>query len=186
MDDIQIETVMESNIDEELDERIRSFLTGIFPEWESVFRKERTWHDAKPVFSVLAAYRGEIMGHVAVVERTISTCWNFRYNVASIQGVSVAVAYRGHNLGQRLLQVALERAAELGFPFAILFCKESMVSFYQRLGWKLPNDSMVMWRDRDLPVAMRSNCPMYWVLPRLSWPEGPVDVHNPLDPPVKR
>ncbi|MBR4835071.1 MAG: GNAT family N-acetyltransferase [Thermoguttaceae bacterium] len=180
-----IRTLDESQIDATLDREIRRFLVETFPNWADVFRERRAWHDARPVRTVLATVDGEegevrVVGHVAVVERAITTCWNWRYVVAGIQGVSVAPEYRKTGLSTRLLDLALAESTKLGYPFAILFCREPLVKFYERNGWRLPNDSMVMWKDRALPIHMQSNCPMYRELGDEKFPEGPIDAHNPF------
>ncbi|MBQ9875031.1 MAG: GNAT family N-acetyltransferase [Thermoguttaceae bacterium] len=178
---VSVQILRESEIDERLDARLRSFLISIFPNWESIFRKRRAWHDAPPVFTVLATEpSGKIVGHVAVVERTISTEWNARFAIASFQGVSVIPERRGSGLSTRLLDVALEESKRVGYPFAALFCREPLVRFYQRNGWKLPYDSMIMWRDRELPIHMQSDYPMYRELGSTPFPEGAIDVHNPF------
>lgn len=178
---IKIDILKESEIDAALDGKLRSFLCDLFPNWEQIFKIKRTWHDAKPVFTVLASTDGgEIAGHVAIVERTVTTQWNARYSVASVQGVSVAPQFRKTGLSVKLLDLALEESKKEGYPYAILFCREPLVKFYERNGWKLPDDSMIMWRDRELPIHMQSNCPMYRVLGDQPFPEGPLDVHNPL------
>lgn len=202
-----IQTLDESQIDATLDREIRRFLVETFPNWADIFRTRRAWHDARPVRTVLAtvplstavktpsnassnAPSSEsseqngvdfrVVGHVAVVERAITTCWNWRYAVAGVQGVSVAPDFRKTGLSTRLLDVALAESTALGYPFAVLFCREPLVPFYERNGWRLPNDSMIMWKDRELPIHMQSNCPMYRELSDETFPEGPIDVHNPF------
>ena len=190
-----IQTLDESQIDATLDREIRRFLVETFPNWADIFRTRRAWHDARPVRTVLAtvptsapsnaesAQNGidfRVVGHVAVVERTVTTCWNWRYAVAGVQGVSVAPDFRKTGLSTRLLDAALAESVALGYPFAVLFCREPLVPFYERNGWRLPNDSMVMWKDRELPIHMQSNCPMYRELSDETFPEGPIDVHNPF------
>ena len=158
---ISVAIIPEFEVDEALDAKLRAFLCELFPNWESIFKTRRTWHDAKPIFTVLATDKnGAIAGHVAIVERTISTEWNCRYPVASVQGVSVA--------------------PNLGYPYAILFCREPLVQFYSRLGWRLPYDPMIMWRDRELPIHMQSDYPMYYELTQEPFPGGSIDVHNPF------
>ncbi|MBQ9799276.1 MAG: GNAT family N-acetyltransferase [Thermoguttaceae bacterium] len=190
-----IRTLDESQIDATLDREIRRFLVDTFPNWADIFRTRRAWHDARPVRTVLATVPSSasspesselsgvdfrVVGHVAVVERAITTCWNWRYAVAGVQGVSVAPDFRKTGLSTRLLDVALAESTALGYPFAVLFCREPLVPFYERNGWRLPNDSMVMWKDRELPIHMQSNCPMYRELSGKTFPEGPIDVHNPF------
>ena len=174
-----VEIVDESEVDAELDERIRTLLRICFPDWLEIFTDRRVWHQTLPVCTVIVRDGDTIIGHAAIVVRTITTTWNFRYNVASLQGVCVLPAYRRSGLGQQLVQAALEEARLRGFPFAILFCKELLVPYYTVQGWTLADESMVMWNKRDLPISMRSNCPMYYELGEIPFPEGPLDVHSP-------
>ena len=176
-----IRVLPESEIDRALDERLRAFLCELFPNWESIFQTRRAWHDAAPVFTALATDEYDnIVGHVAIVERRVSTEWNARFPVASAQGVSVAPAFRKTGLSTRLLDAAIEESRRRGYLYAILFCRRPLVHFYQRNGWKLPYDSMIMWKDRDLPIHMQSDYPMYRELTSRPLPEGPLDVHNPF------
>ena len=176
---LPIEIVEEDDIQPDEDLQIRELLRLCFPDWSNIFQQHRTWHNTPPIFSVLVREQGQIIGHIAVVVRTITTTWNFRYNVASIQGVCVAPDRRHVGLARLLLQEALHEAERRGFQFAILYCKEFLVSYYLSQGWKLSDDSVVMWNSRDLPISMRSNCPMYYELGTVSFPEGPLDVHSP-------
>ena len=174
-----VKVVDESEVDAELDERIRALLQHCFPDWHDIFEDRRVWHQTQPICAIVVRDGDAVIGHAAIVVRTITTTWNFRYNVASIQGVCVQPDYRHAGLGLQLVQTALEEAKKRKFPFAILFCKESLVPYYTAQGWKLADECMVMWNKRDLPISMRSNCPMYCELSELSFPEGPLDVHSP-------
>lgn len=177
---IKYAILSEEEIGPKLNKELVGYLSGIFPEWAQVFAKERAWHDARPVWTTLAFSGRRVIGHTAVVERTITTDWNWRYKVASLQGVSVLPEWRNRGIGRKLLKMTLDEARRRNYPFAIIFCKEAMVPYYESLGWQLPEDSMIMWKDRALPIPMRSNCPMYQTLSDISFPEGPIDVHNPF------
>ena len=176
---LPITFVEERNVQPDDDRQIRALLCRCFPDWAEIFREQRHWHNRPPIFSVLARQGEQIVGHIAVVVRTITTTWNFRYNVASIQGVCVAPENRRTGLAQRLLKETLQEAARRDFHFAILYCKEFLVPYYSAQGWKLADDSITMWNSRDLPVFMKSNCPMYYELSDVPFPEGPLDVHSP-------
>ena len=178
-DALPIEIVEEHDFQLDEDRQIRELLCLCFPDWAEIFRHCRLWHNTPPIYSVIVRQEGQIIGHIAVVVRTITTTWNFRYNVASIQGVCIAPDKRGSGLAHRLLQKALQEATQRGFLFSILYCKEFLVPFYASQGWKLADDSVVMWNSRDLPISMRSNCPMYYELTDVPFPEGPLDVHSP-------
>ncbi|MCL2116858.1 MAG: GNAT family N-acetyltransferase [Planctomycetaceae bacterium] len=185
-----LETLDENDIDAVLDTRIRELLSRCFPDSPEKFQSHRIWHNLSPQYTVLARSQdcgngfpdnetASVIGHVAVVIRTITTTWNWRYNVASIQGVSVAEEFRRIALATRMLERALDEAKRRGYLYAVLFCKESLVPFYERQGWRLTDDSVIMWNEQDCPITMRSNCPMYKELTGRPFPEGPVDIHNP-------
>ena len=176
---LPIEIVEEDGLQAGDDRQIRELLRLCFPDWSDIFLQHRTWHNTPPIFSVIVREQGQIVGHIAVVVRTITTTWNFRYNVASIQGVCVATDRRHTGLAKGLLRVALQESTNRGFLFAILYCKELLVPYYLSQGWKLADDSIIMWNSRDLPICMRSNCPMYYELSTVPFPEGPLDVHSP-------
>jgi predicted N-acetyltransferase YhbS len=176
---LPVEIVDECDIQPADDQQIRELLCLCFPDVAESFRQRRLWHNTPPIYSAIAREKGQIIGHIAIVVRTMTTTWNFRYNVASIQGVCVATDKRRLGLSRHLLQETMREAARRKFLFAILYCQEFLVPFYTSQGWKLADDSVVMWNHRDLPISMRSNCPMYYELSDLPFPEGPLDVHSP-------
>ena len=180
----ELETVEENAVCPDLDLRIRAHLEQCFPDSPEKFQIRRVWHNVSPEYTILAHRKlhddsTQLVGHVAVVVRTITTTWNWRYNVASIQGVSVAEQCRHAGLALRMLALALEEARRRSYDYAVLFCKEPLVSFYEKQGWRLTDDSVIMRNEQDCPIKMRSNCPMYKELTEKPFPEGPVDVHNP-------
>jgi len=193
----ELETLDESEIHAALDSRIREHLRFCFPDSPEKFQLHRVWHNTKPEYTVICRAGGAkcpplstvlgdrklendtVIGHVAVVIRTITTTWNWRYNVASMQGVSVAPEFRKSGLAAQMLERALDEAKKRGYLYAILFCKEPLVAFYEKQGWRLTDDSVIMRNEQDCPIKMRSNCPMYKELTETPFPEGPVDVHHP-------
>jgi len=176
---VDVEIIDENDIQPDDDRQIRELLCLCFPDWAEIFRQHRRWHDTSPIYSVIIREEGKIIGHIAVVVRTLTTTWNFRYNVASIQGVCVSPDKRRVGVSRKLLQKAMQEAVRREFLFALLYCKEFLVPFYASQGWNLADDSVVMWNSRDLPISMRSNCPMYLELTETPFPEGPLDVHSP-------
>ena len=177
---IDVEIIDERDLQPDDDRQIRELLCLCFPDWAEIFQQHRLWHNTPPVYSVIVRGEEQIIGHIAVVVRTITTTWNFRYNVASIQGVCVSPDQRRVGVSRLLIQKAVQEAARREFLFAILYCKEFLVPFYTSQGWKLADDSVVMWNSKDLPISMRSNCPMFLELTETPFPEGPLDVHSPL------
>ena len=176
---LPVKIVEENDIQPDQDRQIRELLCHCFPDWAEIFRVHRLWHNKPPLYSVMVQQGEQIVGHIAVVVRTMTTTWNFRYNVASVQGVCVTPENRRAGLARRMLKNALQEAAKRGFHYAILYCKEFLVPYYTEQGWKLADDSVIMWNSRDLPIFMKSNCPMYYELSDIPFPEGPLDVHSP-------
>jgi len=182
---LDLEVLEESAIDAALDKQIREHLRRCFPDSPDKFQEHRVWHNVSPEYTVILRKQSggfdipAVVGHVGVVIRTITTTWNWRYNVASIQGVSVAEEYRNEGHAARMIECALEEANRRGYLYAVLFCKEPIVPFYLKLGWRLTDDSVIMRNDEDTPIRMRSNCPMYKELTIQTFPEGPVDIHTP-------
>ena len=180
----ELETVEENAVDAALDLQIRGHLEHCFPDSPEKFQIRRVWHNVSPEYTIIAREKlsdgtSSVVGHVAVVVRTITTTWNWRYNVASIQGVSVAEHCRHAGLAVRMLTMALEEARQRDYLYAVLFCKEQLIPFYEKQGWRLTDDSVIMRNEQDCPIKMRSNCPMYKELTGKTFPEGPVDIHNP-------
>ncbi|MDR1385367.1 MAG: GNAT family N-acetyltransferase, partial [Planctomycetaceae bacterium] len=165
---LDLEVLEESGIDAVLDRQLREHLQRCFPDSPDKFQEHRVWHNVSPEYTVILRKKSgdpnipaSVAGHVGVVIRTITTTWNWRYNVASIQGVSVAEEYRYEGYAARMIQCALDEANRRGYLYAVLFCKEAMVPFYLKLGWRLTDDSVIMRNEQDAPIRMRSNCPMY-------------------------
>lgn len=171
--------VDENEMDSPLDIRIKMFLCEIFFAWSGILHDRRVWHKKEPLFTVICESEDhEVIGHAAIVIRSITTTWNYRYNVASVQGISVAPKFRHRGIAKTLVQTALDESKARGYDYAILYCKEPLVKFYQSQGWKLSDDHVVMWNEEDLPITMLSNCPMYYELSDKPFPEGPLDVHS--------
>src|SRR5437588_2603693 len=58
-----------------------------------------------------------------------------RFSVVGVGGVIVRRPFRGRGLAREVVEAALMRARELGPSFALLFCLESRVGLYRRLGF---------------------------------------------------
>ncbi len=93
-----------------------------------VWATKRDWR-------ILVTVDGQLVGHVAVTERT-GAVGGQPVRLAGISDVETAPPWRGRGLAR----AAMARAAalmcdELHADFGLLFCKPWLVPFYERLGW---------------------------------------------------
>ena len=64
--------------------------------------------------------------------------------VVGIGGVIVRADRRGGGLARRLMEAALRRAAALGPPFALLFCRSDRAGLYRRAGFEAVSGAVVV------------------------------------------
>ena len=59
-------------------------------------------------------------------------------------GVMVHPTFRGRGIGVFLLEETISRMRSTGRPFALLFCRDVRLAFYERMGWqRVPGDVTV-------------------------------------------
>src|SRR5579884_4458075 len=58
-----------------------------------------------------------------------------RFPVVGLGGVIVRAPFRGRGLAREIVEAALTRGRRLGPPFAVLFCLDSRMGLYRRLGF---------------------------------------------------
>ena len=86
---ISVAIIPEFEVDEALDAKLRAFLCELFPNWESIFKTRGTWHDAKPIFTVLATDKnGAIAGHAALAVALCSPAYLCSDPLAAARGCS--------------------------------------------------------------------------------------------------
>jgi GNAT superfamily N-acetyltransferase len=63
--------------------------------------------------------------------------------------VMVHPSQRGQGIGARLVQETTARMKMSGRPFALLFCREIRLPFYQRLGWRRIDPEVSVEQDHE-------------------------------------
>lgn len=108
---------------------VRTFLTGIFqPADDDVY--------AEPQHILRVWVGDEWVGVVEIVDHTIAVGGR-AVRIGGIGGVSTSPTHRRRGYASAAMAAAARFAfEELGVPFAMLFCADAMVPFYERLDWR--------------------------------------------------
>jgi predicted N-acetyltransferase YhbS len=98
------------------------------------------------------------------------------FGVVGVGGVIVTRMRRGEGLARRVMEAALERAAQLGPDFALLFCRPDRAGFYAKLGFAHVREPVEVGqlegRRRKMPIDTMWR-PLH---DGVTWPAGAVDV----------
>lgn len=120
---------------------------------------------------------GRPVSHVGVLRHTLAVGGR----PVTVGGVG-GVITRGDAQGSGYASLALERASafmrdELDVEFGFLFCRDPLVPFYERHGWRLIDVPVTVAQDEAPPLVMPLNA---MVLPfsNRPWPPGPVSLES--------
>ena len=132
-----------------------------------VWVESNDWH-------VLVVEAGQIVSHVAIVERTVTVAGQ----PVRVGGVG-AVATLPEMQGRGLASAAMRRAAEfmlnpLDMDFGLLVCAPGTVPLYHRLGWQQVAGPLLVEQPQG-KVIFRD---VTMILPcrKQVWPEGVIDL----------
>ena len=120
--------LQESEIDDELDQKIQEAYSRCFPSWSESKGATRYWNSA-PSWVIVLEEDQKLIGHTAIVDRTIRI-GSRPVRVAGVQGVCVLPGYRGQGHCRRLLEVAREFSLAREFELMILFCGHQLEPVY--------------------------------------------------------
>jgi predicted N-acetyltransferase YhbS len=97
------------------------------------------------------------------------------FGIVGVGGVIVARPRRGSGLMRQVLDRALERAAELGPAYAMLFCSPDNARRYERFGFR-PISAPVSADQPGRRVEMGEVSMWRALRDGATWPDGPVRV----------
>ena len=133
---MNIEVVQTENLSVQQEEALEVLSAAVYPPIEGALPSGEpvTW--ASPQWAFLLWEENELVTHVGLLEREILQDGRLR----RIGGLG-AVATHPAKQGQGLASLALREAAkwfdtDLGVPYALLFCRLTLIPFYERLLWK--------------------------------------------------
>lgn len=100
-----------------------------------------------------------------------------RFPVVGVGSVIVNAAHRGHGHSLPVIEAALELAATLGPPIALLFCRTDRMGLYLRFGFEDVASEVLVEHDGG-HLAMPMHTMWRALRPGATWPDGRVVVHS--------
>lgn len=94
--------------------------------------------------------------------------------VVGVGGVAVAPDMRGQGLARLVVAAALDHARTMGPQHALLFCRPPLVQLYQRLGWHLLDQEVLVEQPGSRLVTMPLRTMVTPLRDNALWPSGPV------------
>lgn len=133
------------------------------------------WRPKELHFIVEAS--GRPVSHVGVLRHTLAV-GDRRVTVGGVGGVITI----GDAQGSGYASLALERATtfmrdELDVEFGFLFCRDPLVPFYERHGWRLIAAPVTVEQGAEPPLVMPLNA-MALPFDRRAWPEGAINLES--------
>lgn len=169
-------TVLEPEVTTDLDAAIRKSLCIAFPEDASIFSQTRAWRGSSCSWSHYIEIGDRIIAYAGVVDRHIKVGNNI-FHIAGIQNVFVLPEYRGQNLSDRIMKIAMEEAGHRSYDAGLLFCLQTLEKVYARYGWLLLAGRSIIriaenGAEKSLP---EKNITMSYPLKQATFPYG--DIH---------
>ncbi|MHB9126246.1 MAG: GNAT family N-acetyltransferase [Armatimonadota bacterium] len=173
---MQLRILREEDIDQELDNAIKTGLCTCFPH-DAVFAETRYRNGNIPVYSAIMEDGEKIAAHLSVMDRTIKV-GEKEVKVAGLANVYVMPEYRGQGLSDQLSQAAMAEAVNYQLDFGLLFCQKKHQVVYARSGWQTLADRQIVWFDADGKEASlpEYGAVMYHPLLQTEFPEGPIHL----------
>jgi GNAT superfamily N-acetyltransferase len=179
--DANLTVIDERDISEELDIAIRDGLVECFPPDTEYFSRQSWWH-TRPAWRVLAVGDdGQVIGHVAVVVRTVSVGpGRVPVRSAGIQSFFVRPEYRGRGLSDKIMAQAMAEAEQRQLDAGLLFCVPEYEPVYERMGWTRIDANFLMRNDEGKAVPIPGkNMAMVYPLNEKEFPIGEIDLEGP-------
>ena len=98
------------------------------------------------------------------------------FDVVGVGGVIVTHSRRGEGLARRVMEGALERAAQLGPAFALLFCRPDRAGLYAKLGFAKVDAAVEVAQLNGERRAMPLDTMWRPLREGATWPPGPVSL----------
>jgi len=137
--------ISENEINESLQSTLKKSLCICFPKDIEVFSKVTYWRSI-PSYRVIWEKDGNIISHIAVVDRSIAVAGE-QIRVAGIQSVFVLPEYRGEDRCKEMFDLLIEEACQRKFDYSVLFCDPGLEKVYQQFGYKKLNDMQIIFTD---------------------------------------
>lgn len=179
---MEIRIIAESDIGPQLDSQIRDLLCRCFPQDVERYSKTRYFNRIVPAWNVLTFDEAEIVGGVAVVDKTIFAAGS-PFRIAGVGNVCVLSEYRGAGLADKMLITAMAQALQQDFDFGMLFCDAATEHVYARTGWSCINPAEIIHTEDDgaeikFSYPHNDHRAMYYRLKDMDLPAGVINLNG--------
>jgi len=115
---------------------IRDLLTAAFPNHAALWRERDFWGGPLEHRLLLRDLSGRLVGHLGFARRLIEVDGQC-VKIAGIGAVAILPDFQGQGWGRRLLsRLGTHLAAEADVEFGFLQCRDIVVPFYEKLGFR--------------------------------------------------
>jgi len=117
-----VTVVLESKLDEELDNAIRELLVASFG-WTPEFQERSYWHLKPSTRFVYKDNSGRVLGHASIVEKT-GVVGNREIKIAGAGAFVVHPELRNSGIGKVLAEEVVRYVKEQGYDLMVAFAKD--------------------------------------------------------------
>lgn len=166
--------IMKIRLEEQVSDEDRQRLFG----WgEDIFGADHLNLRWKPKdVHIIVDVDASAVTHVGLLQHTISV-GEQPVKVCGVGGVVTALYAHGKGYASHAMRYAADlMCREWGVDFGLLFCRDPLVPFYERLGWRLVTEPVEV-EQPDGPIPSPMNV---MILPCVekAWPAGPVKLNS--------
>jgi predicted N-acetyltransferase YhbS len=169
------EYLADAAVDAALDEQIRTLLTTCFtgPQ-DVVFKTRRYFHDPYPHRWVIKNEQGELVAHVGVHERCV-TSEGITSRIIGMAEVCVRPDYRGRGFIGMTFRCIHAWAIQQGFDFSVLFGDPKI---YGSSGYTNVTNLFYDSQESDGRMVRKQALAMVKTLTTRPWPTGQVSLQG--------
>lgn len=161
---------LEERLTDEEQQRLYNWGEDIFASNHlNVTWRPKDWHVIVDADSRAVSHVGLLRHTVIVGEREVRVC--------GVGGVVTNLEAHGRGYASHALRYAQElMCREWGVDFGLLFCRDQLIPFYERLGWRLIREEVLV----EQPGGVTASPMNVMVLScgEREWPEGPVSLNS--------
>ena len=174
-----IKNLREEDVLSPLDNEIRHLLCVCFPNDEAHFRQTRYWNEHKPAFVITLNSDAELVGHVSLVELSVSV-GTYCLSVAALGCFAVKPTHQGRGLASNLLNAFRNLSLEEKFDLGLLLCLPELEKVYAKAGWITLQDRTLSLKTENNAIEEYhgKNIAMWLPLVRTSLPEGDISINK--------
>ena len=171
-----IESILDKDVDSELDEQLRTLLSTCFLGKNNERFKTQRFFNEMPQYRWIMREPGRVIAHVAFHEKTIGTDGG-EFPIGAVAEVATHPDFRGKGLIKLLLTEAHKSFSARSVPFAVLFGNTKV---YSSSGYVPVTNPLRFFDPVQKEWIVRPHASvMVKTLSATPWPNGEIDLRGP-------